>query len=841
MNKTMKHTLVAITAVLLLAPPAALHAAHALPLAASGKALQPIVIAANASEETKAVAKELADYLGSIAGAQFSVQAGDGSRGIVLGTLAEFPNPSLAKPLEIRNGRDGREAFVIRTEPKRLLLIGPTDLGVSHAAFRLLEHLGCRWFFPAREWEVVPRSETLSVSLDESVRPRILSRRIAYGYGFFTDPSRPRHRGAQQDYLDWARHNRMASSLEVAASHAWQAIIIANQKVFNEHPEYLALVGGKRRKPQLCVSNPAVRRLAVEYALGQIEKRPDREMVSMECSDGLNQCECDQCARLGTISDRVFGLANEVARQVAAKYPGKMVGCLAYGEHSPPPSSPLEPNVYVQLTAGFTRGPYSHDELLELWPKKCRNLGFYEYYSVWPWDFDKLPGGKVANVTRLRETIQRYAAAGGASITAESGNNWGVHGRGYYIANRLMWNPDADLSALLTDFYEKAFGPAATAMRRYYERVAPDSEPLMSRGLVGQAFRDVHEAIRLALDRPDVQARLDQLTHYLRYVHLRWLLDHEKDADRQKQLTLAILELVYRTRYEYMNHWAAIRYGFANDAAKQFNEPTWRHDSKTQKPWTNDAPVTKEETAAWFAEGLAYFQPTPVTEVSFAYDDLVPVSFAAGAPAAMTHSFQRPQRYALASPAGQPLAVEITTGLIAGFRDHAPARYTLTDRTGKQIAAATLPLDGESHAVTMKVPSAGTYFFDFNDSAAGWRIKAGPRSLITWLPPRGRTVHPLGSIPELFFYVPKGTRQLQFFYSGGPCRVLGPDRKVIAETSVRDEDVSVPVPPGADGKCWSLAPHGHTQLWFYNAPNCLAASPTGLLLPRALVERDRLP
>ena len=82
---------------------------------------------------------------------------------------------------------------------------------------------------------------------------------------------------------------------------------------------------------------------------------------------------------------------------MAKEYPGKMVGVLAYNEHSEPPSFALEPNVYVQLTAGFIRGQYTHDELLDLWPKKCKNLGFYEYFSVWLWDFDRLPGGNGAN------------------------------------------------------------------------------------------------------------------------------------------------------------------------------------------------------------------------------------------------------------------------------------------------------------------------------------------------------------------------------------------------------------------------------------------------------------
>jgi hypothetical protein len=393
---------------------------------------------------------------------------------------------------------------------------------------------------------------------------------------------------------------------------------------------------------------------------------------------------------------------------------------------------------------------------------------------------------------------------------------------------------------LLADFYRLAFGPAAAAMKRYYERVAPDNDPLMSRGLMGEALRDVEEASRLTGDLPEVQARLDQLKHYLRYTHLRWLLDHEKDAARQKELTLAILELTYRTRYEYMNHWAALRYTFATDAAQKFNEPTWRRDDKSPKPWANDLRVTKAETEAWFAEGLAYFVPTPVAEIEFDYDRLMSTTLAAGKSAATSHSFQRPQRYAVESAGGEPLEVEITTGLIAAFRDHADARYTLSDSSGKSIDRGKLPLDGQTHALVMPVPTAGIYYLDFDDSGAGWRIVAAPGRQVTWLPQRGRKVHTIGQLPELFFYVPKGLRQVQLFYSGRPCKILGPDRKPIAEITVQDEIVTIDVPAGADGRCWSLSPHGHAQLWFLNLPNCLASSPSALLLPQEVVKRDDL-
>src|SRR5262249_55761592 len=151
--------------------------------------------------------------------------------------------------------------------------------------------------------------------------------------------------------------------------HAWQTIILDDRKTFDAHPEYLALVKGKRQGPQLCVSNPDVRRLVADWALEQLRKRPELDMVSLETSDGDGHCECDQCRKLGSISDRVFGLANDVARVVAKERPGKMVGLYAYNDHGEPPTFDLEPNVYVQSTAGFIRGKYTFDELMELWPR----------------------------------------------------------------------------------------------------------------------------------------------------------------------------------------------------------------------------------------------------------------------------------------------------------------------------------------------------------------------------------------------------------------------------------------------------------------------------------------
>ena len=93
-------------------------------------------------------------------------------------------------------------------------------------------------------------------------------------------------------------------------------------------------------------------------------------------------------------------------------------------------------------------------------------------------------GRRRSNLRYLRQQIPRYFAHGATSLDCESGNNWGIHGLGYYLANRLMWNPKTDADALLADFFQQAFGAAAASMRRYYNRLDAGNEPLMSENLL---------------------------------------------------------------------------------------------------------------------------------------------------------------------------------------------------------------------------------------------------------------------------------------------------------------------------------------------------------------------
>lgn len=75
------------------------HSARPVVIAREGEALLDIVVAPGAAEETKKTAARLAGQLETITGGEFEVVTSREPKGITLGTLEQFPDPGLEKPL----------------------------------------------------------------------------------------------------------------------------------------------------------------------------------------------------------------------------------------------------------------------------------------------------------------------------------------------------------------------------------------------------------------------------------------------------------------------------------------------------------------------------------------------------------------------------------------------------------------------------------------------------------------------------------------------------------------------------------------------------------------------
>lgn len=847
-------------------------------LARHGKAL-PIIIHLNASADIKAAAADAARILSAITNARFSVQTGDGSAGLVIGTIADFPQPEPLKGLQIERGFEGREAFVIRPANNRLLVLGATSLGATNGIYRLLHELGCRWFAPTPTWEVLPQPQAV-LTWNRSItdRPQILSRSIFYKTQFDFEADRtPYGTTPKADRDLWGRRNLHLDGLGVKTGHSYGSIRRRFAKEFAANPAYWPLIQGKRavdpKRPdhtQLELSNPAVRKLVVEYARSFFAANPDAQMVSVDPNDGGAWSESAEFRALGSVSDAVFGMANEVARMLHREFPGKQVGLYSYREHADPPSFPLEPNVHVQLSS-MVISKHSPQELIDLWCRRHNNLGFYEYYAPYAWHLDRLPGANASSLTYLTKRIRAQTAGPVASISAEASGSWALFAMGYYVAARLMWNSSLDVAELRTDFLEKAYGPAAPAMDRYYARWSPDSRPLVTHELVSAMCRDLREAENLARRQPAVVARLRDLQQYIRYLELysrvRATTSAQPYAEREAAF-IALMRHSYRTRYTYMTHWGLASQRLFQTQAEYtgvvkvtpgpprtktlLNEHLRPSKQFPENPWRDTARFTLAEIARDFAASEAYFSAPPVEITPFS-TDLVRVRWPAPVPSGGLAAAKPVPMWVKGGTLR--LLVRSVRGEAVRFRliPYAVERYLsrtrqwrLTDAAGKTVDSGDVRFSSISAAIPVQVPvpRAGTYELVILDVANG-----------------GLTVEPDTAMPAVvklvpgealshrmfkqgwFFYVPKGTKELIFYAEpvNGAVAITGPDNKELFRSAERAERfIHLPVPAAAAGRVWRVNASHIGRFCLLNVPPLLAPSPSRLLVPREVATRDGL-
>jgi len=71
----------------------------------------------------------------------------------------------------------------------------------------------------------------------------------------------------------------------------------------------------------------------------------------------------------------------------------------------------------------------------------------------------------------FRHDVKHYRKAGILGFSTESSGAYATVFLNLYMRGQLKWNPDADVDALLAEFYPKFYGPAAEPMRRYWSAI----------------------------------------------------------------------------------------------------------------------------------------------------------------------------------------------------------------------------------------------------------------------------------------------------------------------------------------------------------------------------------
>ncbi|MHC4641351.1 MAG: DUF4838 domain-containing protein, partial [Planctomycetota bacterium] len=737
-------------------------------LAGASKASVPIVLAKDADVRVRNAAADLATYLTAITGAEFETRAGNGTKGIAVGLPADFPSLNLAKALEVKTIAD-REAYILRSHKHGLYVIGATELAVEHAVWDLLHRLDCRQYFPGSTWEIIPRKETIEIEIDTTQRPDYLNRRIWYGFGTWDYNARP--------YAKWCQRNRTASGFTLNISHAYESIIRQNKASFDANPQFMGLFDGERKSSKLCIGNPDLRKLVANHAIKYFENDPDRDSISMDPSDGGNWCQCDKCAALGSISDRALTLANQVARAIESKFENKYVGMYAYNYHSPPPSIRVHPNVIISIATAFIKGGYTLDELIAGWSKQGATIGMREYYAVFPWDHD-LPGqARGSDLDYLQRTIPEFHAKGARFLSAESSDNWGANGLGYYVASRILWDLDEaeNVDRIVDDFLTTAFGPAKKPMTRFYDLINGANKPLLSDDLIGRMYRQLHKARQLT-DTPQIRERINHLILYTHYVELYQKYSASTGRDRQAAFENLIRQ-GFRMRKTMMVHTKALyRDLVTRDRKVNIPEDAAFSVPEEKNPWKSSAPYTESELAGFLRRGIASHALRDFEPVHFS-KDLVPAD-KLHLPKVTGDSNSVTGRgiqtfYTWIEQAPATIELKITGGLIAHYRNRGNVKVDLwkvpkdpeSSRSQVSLSRGESPPDGIQRLIKLHTRHTGLHKITISDGDDMTKVAWKPGTPMTII---SSLVEPaaLSGSWNLYFYVPKKTKIVGLFADG---------------------------------------------------------------------------
>jgi hypothetical protein len=802
-------------------------------LAKDGKALVAVTIGPHASDAVKASAADLAKYLGQITGGSFTVEVGDGARGLVLGLPIDFDN----LPFEVTFGAGPfhREGYLLRTHGESVYMLGAADLAVSHAVWDLLHRFGYRQFFPGETWEVVPNSPSLKIAVDTTESPSFYARRIWYNWGLWGYNEVP--------YRQWCQRNRAVQGFALHSSHAYESILSARRAEFEKHPEYLALVNGVRRREggdvKFCISNPGLRKLVQDYAVEVVKASPLLDSISMDPSDGDNWCECAECARMGSVSDRVVTLANDVAVAINQLGLGeKHVGMYAYNQHSAPPKVRVNRHVIPSATTSFIGGGFTFDQVVDGWQRQGATLGCYDYLSVVDWDWNLPRCGAGSRPARLITFLPKLHQQGIRFYDAESGDCWGPCGLGYYFASRALWDVEQaeQFDAIFDDFLTRAFETAKEPMREFYRLINLDTQRRSAADMVGRMYRQL-DAARKATQNPNVLARIDDLILYTRYTELYY-------AYAAGAISVDdVARHAYRMRKTMMVH----SYGLWCRLVSQQAALAPEH------PLKDESPLTAEDLIKFLTEGIARNQPENPGFASLDFSrNLVPATplkLSSGAPGNFPNDAQEQQHYYVWLPEGTgALKLQINVQKVWATRTPKISLFSPQEvLLGPVASDDSYRADGKTYEIALRTPHAGLHKLE--------TIDGGDFTRITW--PTGVAVTVESGIDtptvtshfrsawSLYFYVPKGTKEV----AGWASRIANWAPRVAGKLLDSDGNVQldfakleegwfkVAVPTGQDGKLWKFE-SSQGQRLLMTVPPFLARTADELLLPEEVVKAD---
>jgi hypothetical protein len=358
----------------------------------------------------------------------------------------------------------------------------------------------------------------------------------------------------------WFARQRLGQSQRVNFGHAYNDYA---ERFAGDHPDWFALQPDGTRvpskvRPRLDKEHPGLIAQAARDALRQLDADPRLSVASLTPNDGgAAAWDLDAAARLldpadgppATIpvrlgglrvalpyvamTDRIVTFYNRVAEEVERLRPGTMLGASAYSTYRTPP---LRVVPHPRLAFTFVGLVYFDESTRQRdrqswdgWAAAGNSL------MLRPNALHSGHGLPGVFVTKLGEDLRHtYATMMFGADFDSIIHHWSTQGLNYYILAKLLWNPAADVPALVDDYCRIGFGSAAGAVKMYFMQLEALTNELaagIASDLAGELRPEEDEPAR-GLDPDSIYAVIPKYYGPARLAPLRAILARATAAAR---------------------------------------------------------------------------------------------------------------------------------------------------------------------------------------------------------------------------------------------------------------------------------------------------------------------
>jgi len=436
---------------------------------------------------------------------------------IVLGTPDSYPVLSSLFPADLAYLATS-DGFAIRKVDQRIYIFGTEMKGVLNGAYDFLEeNAGVLWTRSSTTdlGTLYDPSETIKITkFDYREKSPFDLRGFNFiGYGangeYHEDPGTEAMAASNKinakmaEFANqhlWSRHEQVGIKA-VTLGHNLE-YWLPNEEYFADHPDYYNMdVNGEHYIPvaddtQINFYHPDVPGVIAGRVQQYLSEHPI-EYVGI----GINDNHYFQQGLLSSspfvTADNVvvqpsdpdykstvfFSFLNKIAAQVKVTNPGVKITTFAYFFTDIPPRVKLEDNIVVLVAplSGDDREPfntsdvnnpnYPHRLKLENWLQNTKNIIMYNYYgSFLSGSYERPIAEKVQADMKYYRNMNVMGVMPEIVMDARI-PDWSINSLQFWLFQRVMWDPDADLEQLRADYIRKAYGAAAVPMSTYYDLI----------------------------------------------------------------------------------------------------------------------------------------------------------------------------------------------------------------------------------------------------------------------------------------------------------------------------------------------------------------------------------